>query len=161
MGNGLFSENTALDYLSAGFNSFANNIYNVITGREKFGQHKNWGGGSSSWLTTFMRETTEGVNYKEWDAYNARIVKARYDGVQRQKAGSAQPAYENPDKVTQVYNWSTDSSGGLTKTKNPSSPLVSQEEKKSKSWIETPSTVAPVEKRKIPVEEQSKSLLWD
>ena len=156
MGNGLFSDNTALDYMSAGFNSFANNIWNVVTGKEKLLQHKNWGGGTSSWLSETMRGMMEGGNYKEWDSYYAGINKRKLEARKSSELANAPKLYEPANSGTQITNWSTQPDGSIKPVGTTATTKV-----KAKTWYDEEKTLAPVEKRKIPVAEESRSLLTD
>jgi hypothetical protein len=146
-----------MDYASAGFNSFANNIWLTITGKEKFGQHKNWGGGKSSWLSETMRGMMEGGNYKEWDAYNAGVAERKRQGAARVAEYNAAPAYE-PAKETTVYNWSTQPDGTIKQD----GVSVGGTKSKPVSYLDAPKpTETPSKKKPLQYNTQSKSLLTD
>jgi len=58
------------------------NAYDLVRGETKFGQHKNWVGGSDkNWANEYMREWTEGKYYKQWDDYNAQESNRRKHGA--------------------------------------------------------------------------------
>lgn len=144
-----------MDYASAGFNSFANNIWNVVTGKEKFGQHKNWAGGKGSWASETMRGMMEGGNYKEWDNYYADINRRKLEARKQSELANAPKLYEPDNSGTQITNWATQPDGTIKPVGSTATTT------KSKTWYDEEKSLAPVEKRKLPVTEDSRSLLTD
>lgn len=68
---------------------------NWITGKEEFGQHKDWWGmGEGHFGNEWMRKWTEGSKYKQWDAWEAKQV-SQYDTESAKYYGKEKP--KSPD----------------------------------------------------------------